>query len=157
MRPFISSSSLAPALLAIFATGLSGCSSLKFEETRPGSTQRLETPFIHNQLEISGWETPPTRGQHLLPQATLFVRRLDQCEVNAVRLKVGRSSHGLRLAQVDLRPETYGSAETGYAAVITTYVCLELQPPTPHRYLFLSDSGSDPIASYSDTPLPSVQ
>ena len=65
-----------------------------------------------------------------------------------------RSGRGMKLSQVDGRPDTLGEPSGGLAAVITSDISLELEPPNPKRYLILRDIGADAAAFYSDTPHP---
>lgn len=144
------------ALAAAFAAMLVACATADGDYFEP-ALHNLKPPFTHGGLVISGWESPPIRDGQLVPQTRLLIATSPDAKAAFVRLSQGQSYRGLRLSQVDGRPATLGEPSRGLAAVITTDISLELEPPNPKRYLILRDIGADTAAFYSDTPHPPLR
>ena len=135
---------------------LVGCATLGEDYIAP-SVHHLKTPFTHGELVISGWESPPIRDGKLVPRTRLLVATSPHSEPAFIRLSQGRTYHGLTLSQVDGRGDTIGEPSRGLAAVITTDISLELEPPSPKRYLILRDISDYTVAFYSDSPHPALR
>lgn len=135
---------------------LVGCSTLGGDNIKP-SVYHLEKPFTHGDLVISGWESPPIRNGKLVPQAKLLVADSLNSGPAFVRLSRGHAYHGLTLSQVDARGDTIGDPAKGLAGVITEDISLELEPPSPKRYLILRDISGYHVAFYSDVPHPALR
>lgn len=140
----------------ILSTVLISCASVDEDSIEPW-VSRLKEPFVHDDVSISGWESPPFRDGKPLPQARLLVAASQTAKPKWVRLSQGRSYRGLTLSQVDVRGDTIGNPGQRMAAVITVDLSLRLEPPPPKPYLILRDVSGYPLAFYSDLPHPPLR
>ena len=146
---------LLPSLLScVFALSLASCAFLGSDDTDGISTLELKHPFTHGAVTISGWDYPPIQDGQLVASTRLHLKSHSETKPRVVRFSAGDSYQGLTLARVDGRPDTIGEPSTGLAAVITTDISLEIDPPIPKKYLILRDISGYTTAFYSDTPHP---
>lgn len=144
-----------PSLLCgMLALSLASCAFLKIGDADDIYTHKLEPPFAHGSVIISGWDEPAIQDGQLVTSTRLHLKSRSDTKPRVVRLSAGDSFKGMTLARVDGRPDTIGEPSTGLAAVITTDISLELEPPSPKKYLILRDISGYTTAFYSDTPHP---